>query len=276
MPAQSHDEQTPDSLQTFFGSELRKRREDANLSGGELAKALGCTPQWISQVERGRKPPSKQHALDLDTFFKADGIFFRMWKGIRRELLRRVVLPGFPAYVEREAEATDLRFFAAQIIPGLFQIERYARIVMNAGQPPASLDEQVAVRMERQEILRRDNPPQIRVVLDESVLHRPVGGRETMHEQLTWLLELDELPHVEVRVLPYHAVTHAGLEGSFIKLGFTDCSEAVYVEGPEISHLTDDPNVLSKCGLRWDRVMGEALPRPESRALILRALEGYK
>ncbi|HEV7936303.1 MAG TPA: helix-turn-helix transcriptional regulator, partial [Actinomadura sp.] len=192
----------PNSLVGYFGGELRTHRTKADLSMAQLGAALGCSGQWIGQVELAEKPPSEQFAIDLDTYFETDGSFHRLWKAIKRAGRSQVLLPGFPAYLELEAQAVLIRGFVAQLVPGLFQTEDYARAVMDPRLTPAALEERVATRIERQAILGRGEPPNAWYVLDEAVLHRLVGGQEVMRKQLTLLIELAMTSHIQIRILP--------------------------------------------------------------------------
>ncbi|XRQ08520.1 helix-turn-helix domain-containing protein, partial [Actinomadura welshii] len=118
------------ALCAFFGAELRRKREQAGLTGKELADALGCTPQWISTMESGRKV-SEQSALDLDTYFKTDGCFHRMWKLINDVELQTFLPPGFTEYAEREKKASSVRVFSALLVNGLFRSDQYARSIID-------------------------------------------------------------------------------------------------------------------------------------------------
>jgi transcriptional regulator with XRE-family HTH domain len=248
----------------------------ADLSMAQLGAALGCTPQWISAVEQGDKPPSEAFALDLDTYYKTDGAFHHLWKSIKRAGNSRVLLPGFPKYLELEAQAVFIRSFEAQVVPGLLQTEAYARGVMNADEPPATLEERVAGRMERRAIFLTERPPNTLFVLDESILHRPVGSPEVMREQFDKLAEFAESPQIQVRILPYSSGTYAGRDGAFTILSFSGESDVVYSEAPGISQLIEDKDAVAGCAVRFDLVMGEALPRSESTRMIMKAREDYR
>src|SRR3954453_12716784 len=184
----------PDSLRLHFGIELRRLRTRADLSMSKLAKALGCTPQWVFQLEQSDKPVPEQSALDLDTYFRTDGweendgLFHRIYTAIRRAGRRRALLPGFEAYVKQEAQAVFIRGYAAQVVPGLLQTPSYAVGVMNPDDPAETLEARVSGRLDRQAILLRDRPPRSHFVLDESVLHRQIGGPKVMGEQLDQLI----------------------------------------------------------------------------------------
>lgn len=275
MPRPPRDPE-PDSLIGHFGAELRIYRMEAGLTMSQLGAALGCSPQWIGQVELGEQP-SEAFAQDLDTFFKTGGSFHRLWKAIKRAKRARVLLPGFPKYLQAESKATLIRSFEPQLVPGLLQSERYARAVSTAGRNPSALEDWVAARLDRQQaILHGDCPPDAWFVLDEAVLHRPVGGADVMREQLKLLAGFAESRLTHVRVLPYSSVTYAALDGKFTILRLNDGSEVMYQEGPCFSQLIEDDDAVAEAGVRFDLVMGEALPRGESHRLILRALEDYK
>ncbi|MBC6457120.1 helix-turn-helix domain-containing protein [Actinomadura sp. HBU206391] len=263
----------PNSLVGYFGAELRTRRNQANLSMAQLAAALGYTPQWIGQVELAEKPPSEQFGNDLDTYFETGGSFHRLWKAIKRAGRSQVLLPGFPAYIELEAQAVLIRSFVAQLVPGLLQTEDYARAVINAWPDPAPVGERVATRMEQQGIFRVERPPYAWFVLDEAVLHRPFGGQEVMREQLKLLAGLVVSPNVQVRILPFASTTYAGLDGKFTLLRLGDGTEILYQEGPGFSQLIEDPSTVADCAARFDLVMGEALPRSASQQMLLERLE---
>jgi transcriptional regulator with XRE-family HTH domain len=265
----------PDSLIGHFGAELRTYRNKADLSMAQLAAALGCSAQWIGQVELADKPPSRPFAIDLDTYFKTDGSFYRLWKAIKRAGHGRSLLPGFPRFVELEERAVFIRCFAGQVVPGLLQTEPYARAVMNPDELPATLEERVSGRLERQRILAREKPPKILFVLDESVLHRPIGGPEVMRDQLAKLAGFNESPQIQIRILSYSSVTYAGLDGSFLMLSFARDPEVLYVEGPGFAQLIEDREAVRECEVRFDLVLGEALPRAESSKKILRAREDF-
>lgn len=275
------DQQDPDALRVHFGLELRRTRLLAKLSQNELAKALGCTPQWICQLEKADKTVSEQTALDLDTYFKTDGWdqneghFRRIHQSIRRAGRSRVLLPGFDAYLRHESKAIGIRCFAAQVVPGLLQTEGYARALMMPGESLETLDARVSGRMERQATLTRPNPPMTIFVLDESVLRRPVGGRKIMLEQLEHLIGFESSLNVDVRVLPYGRVAPAGLEGGFILLNFDQEDDLMYIEAAGVGQLIECKSTMFKAGVRFSLVMGEALSRTETFQLLSQTREEY-
>ncbi|TDE30919.1 helix-turn-helix transcriptional regulator [Actinomadura sp. 6K520] len=268
---------TRDPLLRTFGIVLRAFREEAGLSRPQLADALGCRPGWIEKLETAQKPPSEATADDLDVCFKTPKrMFWTMWREIKREGKHLAAPPGFSRYAEFEAVAQAMRFFEAQVIPGLLQTPAYAHAVMSYGLPVDALEERVSARMGRQEIISRHDAPRMWFVLDESALWRPVGGPVVMRDQLASLIEIaTSNPRVEIRILPFSSITYAGLDGSFTVLSLPGGVDVAYHEGPEISQIVEDGTMISEFRVRFDLVMGESLPVSESLKMINRVMEDY-
>lgn len=280
--AKEQQEPDLDVLRVHFGQELRRLRTRAKLSMNQLAEALGCTPQWIFQLEHAEKCPSEQTALDLDTYFETegceedDGLFHRLHTAIRRAGQRRALRPSFDAYRVFEAKAIGVRCIAAQVVPGLLQTEDYARGIMDESQSAESLDACVAVRMERQAIFKRDKPPETAFVLDESALRRPVGGAKTMVDQIDHLIDMARSPNVQLQVMPFERLTLAALAGGFILLSFAAEPDLVYAESGSLSFMTERKDETFRMGVHFLAVMGEALNQSESIAFMSRVREEYQ
>jgi transcriptional regulator with XRE-family HTH domain len=264
---------TRDPLVRAFAAVLRLHRESAGLSRSALARALGCTPQWIETLETARKPPSRATAEDLDTFFKTPGIFFAMWVEIKKAGRRLAPPPGFEKYAELEQVADMIRKFEALLISGLFQTEAYARALLSSIQPPELLDQSVAERMERQKVLTRDNPPRVWLTLDEWVLRRSIGSKEVMREQLNALLEASHHPNNVIQILPHNTEHYIAFSGSFTVLGFRDAPDVAYIEAVGQGNLITSPDAVTDCVVRYDLLRGHALPVDESRKLIKNVVE---
>lgn len=254
----------------FFGKELRRMREEAKLTGKELADALGCTPQWISTMESGRKI-SEQSADDLDTYFKTGGHFRRMWEHANNLEVQIALPPGFTEYAEREKKASSIRVYSALLLSGLFQTQDYARSIIGA-ERTCGIDEIVEKRMERKAVLLRDPAPFIWFTIDETVLYRRIGGPKVMRTQLQYLLELAERANVMVNVIPQDAGYHAGLGGSFQILSL-EGSDAAYSEAAGVGTLIEQPDMVEGFAVRWDLLRSHALPVTGSCAAIRTAME---
>jgi DNA-binding XRE family transcriptional regulator len=277
-----HEENDLDALRTHFGRELRRLRQRAGLSMNQLAEALGCTPQWIHQLEKTDKSVPEQMSLDLDTYFKTDGwedddgVFHRIYNALRRAGQRRVLRPGFKSYAEHEAKAIGVRCFAPQVVPGLLQIEDYARGIMDPSESAEIREARVAGRLERQAVLTREKPPMAMFVLDESALRRPVGGPSVMVNQIDHLIGIAQSPYVQVRIMPFVRITPASLAGSFILLSFEKEADLMYVESGAVSLLLEAKDQIFTAGVRFDTIMGEALSQVESIELMERVREVYE
>ncbi|GAA4241013.1 helix-turn-helix transcriptional regulator [Actinomadura meridiana] len=277
----SSDQHDPDALRVHFGMELRRTRTRADLSQGQLATALGCTPQWICQLEKATKPVSPQTALDLDTYFKTegwereDGHFNRIYKTIRRAGRNRVLHASFDSFRMQERRAISVRAVAAQLVPGLLQLEGYAAGVMDQNEPAEIVDARVAGRMERQQIFNREHPPQAIFVLDESVLRRPIGGPKIMADQIDHLVSMARRPNVQILVMPFDRVTPTALAGSSILLSFSKEPDLLYVESGTVSFLTDSRDETFKMGIHFITTVSEALSQNESIEFMSRAREEY-
>jgi hypothetical protein len=146
------------------------------------------------------------------------------------------ILPDwFETFLGLESSASTIRGFEIQFVPALFQTEEYARTVTRLGHqtaPPDEIEHRVALRLKRQDLLTRVNPPKIWAVIDESVLRRPVGGRAVLHAQLQSLLDVAVMPNVTIQVLPFDQAGQAGESGSFTLLRFEerDLPDVVYIE----------------------------------------------
>jgi transcriptional regulator with XRE-family HTH domain len=255
----------------FFGKELRRMREQAKLTGKDLSDALGCTPQWISTMESGRKI-SEQSAMDLDTFFKTGGHFHRLWILCNEVEVQTVLPPGFAEYVERESQADSIRIYSPLVISGLFQSEDYARTVISTIENNNTA-ELLAKRMNRQAILARSNPPRVWITLDEAALRRKVGSSAVMRGQYELLLAASANSNVMLNVIPESVGYHAGLEGTLTLLSFTEGPDIAYVETTGEGMLIEQPAKVKDKVVRWDLLRSHALPARESRAMIETLLE---
>lgn len=280
MPS-SQDENALNDLRAYFARELRRLRRRASLSMSQLAGALGCSPQWIYQLEKTDKTVPEQTSLDLDTYFKtdgwedSDGAFHRMYDAIRRAGQRRVLRPGFESYVAQEAKAIGVRCLAAQVVPGLLQIENYVRAMRDSTESAEIQEARAVSRLERQAILSREQPPMMMFILDESVLRRPVGGPEVMTQQIDYLIGLMHSPCIQVRIMPFERVTPVALGGGFILLSFPKDPDLMYIESGGAGQLIENRDTVFKAGIHFDTMMGEALSRAESVEMMTRVREVY-
>ncbi|MEU7553843.1 helix-turn-helix transcriptional regulator [Streptomyces sp. NPDC044571] len=252
----------------YYGSELRRLREDAGLKQAELGKIVFCTGSLIGQVETTRRVPTRDFSERVDAALGTDGTFSRL-VGL---VLRSQLPTWFQAYAEMEARAAYISTFQAQLVDGLLQTEAYARAVLGL-RTEGDLDAKVAARIERQRVLDREHPPLMWVVMSEAVLHQEIGGPAVMRDQLAHLLALRSREWVQVQILPFEAGAHAGLMGSFNLLRFDDDPDIVYTEDFVQGHMTANPQALREGSLRYDHLQAAALSVEDSAARIARVME---
>ncbi|MFD3548543.1 helix-turn-helix domain-containing protein [Streptomyces sp. NPDC058655] len=252
----------------YYGFELRRLREDAGLRQGQLGEIIYCTGSLIGQIETARKVPTRDFSERVDAALGTGGLFSRL-AGL---VLRSQLPTWFQPYAEMEARATYISTYQAQLVYGLLQTPDYARAVLATGLPDG-LDELVAARLERQRILGREQPPMVWVVLDEAALYRPIGGGESMREQLAHLLSFSERRWARIQVLPFSAGEHASLIGSFTTMRFDDDPDIVYSEDLISGHMTANPVTVKEAALRYAHLQAAALSVEASAALIIRVME---
>ncbi|MGW7330611.1 helix-turn-helix domain-containing protein [Streptomyces sp. NPDC054840] len=252
----------------YYSYELRRLREEAGLKQAQLGAIIFCTGSLIGMIENGKRVPTRDFSERVDAALGTDGHFSRL-VGL---VLRSVLPTWFQAYAEMEARATFISTYQSQVVYGLLQTEAYARAVLMTGMPDR-LDELVAARMERHRILHREQSPMIWVVLDEGVLHRPIGGHQVMRAQLAHLLSFHENRWVQIQVLPCAAGEHAGLIGSFNGLRFDTDPDIVYTEDLISGHMTANPDTVREAALRYAHLQAAALSVEESAVLIAQVME---
>jgi transcriptional regulator with XRE-family HTH domain len=254
------------------GTELRFYRSEAGLSQADLAAKVYASHDVISKIETGERPPAEDLVPRLDAVPELDtrGALTRLWGQLRKSLKYRAY-PGWFDWPDKEATATTIRWYELANVPGLLQTEDYARAMLadRIGSSNGDADEIVAARLERQTILERDTPPELWVVIDEAVLHRPIGGGRVMHEQLIHLIEMARRPNIVVQVIPASVGVHEGLRGAaFIIADFDDAPSAAYQDAALRGQTIEAANDVAALMAIWDRLRTEVLPRSASLELM--------
>ncbi len=269
-------EREPGPLLDFFASELRRARTAAGLSQEALGAKIGFSAEMISKVENGERRPSLKFAEGCDAAFPdAGGLYTRLVE--KAEKSAGVYPAWFASWVDAEQRATVLRTWQPLLIPGLLQTAGYARAVFEAWQAVDGIgdtEDLVAARLARQAILDRPSPPSFQVLIDETVLHRSVGGAKVTHDQLLHLADMSERPRVALQVIPADVGEHVGLLGAFALAGFEDDTPGiVYLESPDQGETTKHPATVAKIALTFDALRLEALSGRASRDLIRKVAE---
>jgi transcriptional regulator with XRE-family HTH domain len=259
-------------------AELRTLREQAELSGAEVAKLMGMSPSKISRIETGIT------GLQIEDVAALLGLY-KVPAATRDELLDLVRRseergwwtrqPGLPqlwrSLIDFEAKATRVQNYEALFVPGLLQTAEYTRAIIRGVAPTVSeaeLDNLVAARMARQAVLTRANAPQFFAVVDEGVLRRPVGEPGIMRRQLTHLVSAAERPHVTLRVVPLAAGAHAGLRGPFMILEFAEEPALVFLENHSTVLFLEEETDLASYRVALGAILQAALAPAATMELI--------
>ncbi|PRX51165.1 helix-turn-helix protein [Prauserella shujinwangii] len=269
-----------------LASELRRLREAAELTIDEVGEKLECSASKISRIETGHVGVTPRDARDMLELYGITGDEQEALVQLAREARKRgwwqaynEVFTG--AFVGLEADASSLRAFQALLVPGLLQTERYARAVIRAMRPDApeaEVERRVAARMARQQLLADPSPPEYWAVIDEAVVHRVVGGADVMAEQLARLVEVGQLPHVTIQVVPFGAGAHPGMEGPFLILGFPEQidPDVVYVDSTTSGLYLEMAADVRRYSLMFDHLRAAALKPDDSIHLIAEAGRRYR
>jgi transcriptional regulator with XRE-family HTH domain len=255
----------------WLAADLRVWRTERNMTQPAVGRLLGVTKTQVSNWESARENLPMKHAEALDGIWRTCGHFARI-----RRLAEREHDPGWwSQYTPIEARASRVCYWALAIIPGLLQTEDYARALLEEGRIIEDVEATVSARMARQEVLSRDRPPELRVLINESVLDQPVGGPEVMKQQLAHLITLSHRRNVILRTVPRCVGAHIGLDGSFTLLAWGNKS-AAYMEANTGGRLTHDPTSLDDFERRFDLIGSEALSASDSRGHIARIMEAMQ
>ncbi|MFF9299830.1 helix-turn-helix domain-containing protein [Streptomyces sp. NPDC014764] len=256
---------------TTVGRQIKLRREAAGLRVPDFGRAVGYGEDMIYKIESGKRIPRQEFLDRADELLEAGGLLSAAWEDVKKVRYPRKVR----ALGKLEARAVEIGLYECHIIPGLLQTPEHARAVIGAAQPPYSPDDverMVAARLARQTVFDRDPCPALSFVMEEGVLRRPVGGRAAWREQLQRLLDVAQLHHVVLQVMPTDCETHSGLDGRIELLKFDDGTAMGRSDGAFNGRPTSDPRQLRILELRYGTIRAQALPPRESLAFVRQLL----
>ncbi len=253
-----------------FGAMVRFYREKAELSRQEVARRICKSVSLVQAIELGDRAATPEVTHDLEAALDAGGALLRLRKEIGNGLGYQAFPAWFQEWAHKESQAATLRWFEPLIVPGLLQTEEYARAIFRTRfrATDEQIEEEVAARIRRQEVLTRQDPASLWVILDEWVLHRPVGSRYVMQEQVTRLAQMARLPHVMIEIIPASAGAHYGLTGAFAIADFEDAPGIGYQEGAAGGQPVEQAKDVAFLSLMWDTLRADTLPKAASLAVL--------
>ncbi|MFH8623699.1 Scr1 family TA system antitoxin-like transcriptional regulator [Streptomyces vietnamensis] len=275
MTQPTHDLDPARSARELYGVELRRQRQLAGLSLDRLSDIVNYSKTHLHGVETGERLPLPPISEKLDVAFGTGELFQGLWGTVKREHTPR----RFDHCLELEARAARIQAFNASLVPGLLQTPAYMRALFAGGEAGITreeIDSLAAARLGRQEILRRDCPPDFWWILGEAALRQVVGSPTVMREQLAALLPMVNTRHTTIQVAPFEAEACAPMSGTLILLTLPDNSTTVYQEGSGYGEIFDARETVTQRVRQYDRKKACVLSPRESAALIEATLEKYK
>jgi transcriptional regulator with XRE-family HTH domain len=264
---------------------LRTLRNGKGWTAEQVAERLLISSSKLSRLETGQRGASARDVRDLCNLYEVDDeqrehLMELAREGKQRAWWQSLALP-YSTYVGLEAEATSISDNGLGVMPGLLQTADYARAIVRAAVPrwvPEVVEQRVEGRMARQQLLHSDQPPRFEAVLEESVLHRVVGGPTVMQAQLEQLQELSDLPNVTLRVIRYEAGALPAGINKFIILGFAQptVSDVVFIEGLTGDLYLDDPRDVEIYSTTFRTLLQVAASPDATRDIIAAMILNYR
>jgi transcriptional regulator with XRE-family HTH domain len=267
-----------------LGALLRALRNAKGLTVEQVAERLLCSPSKVSRMETGQGATARDirdlcNLYDVTGEAERDRMMTLAREGKAPARWQRYEL-AYAAYAELEQEALAISAFQSSVVHGLLHTADYARANHESSMPrldPDQIGLQIEAKLARQRILTQAQPPTFAVVLDEAALHRLVGGRQVMADQLAKILDISALPNIKVQILPFELGAHPALESNFTILGLPDRTPGVvFVEGMIGSTYLDRSEDLKKYHNVFNKLQSIALSPKDTGDLIAKLLRVYK
>ena len=266
------------NVPSFYGAELRFKREAAGLTLEQLAEGSFRGIPFLSLIERGERRMPLDLARHVDKRLGTDGFFER-----RCEDARKAKRSGHAEYfadvAEMEKYADSIEDWGPMLLPGLLQTEPYARRVIQSGAPwlpPEDVDKQLQARMERAKLWGRENRPAFWAVMCEGLIRKPLLPDEEMAVQLEHVAQVIRSTQGVLQILPETAVAHPLMMGMIRVMTFPDAPPVVYTEGLHSGQLIDYPALVKDYRRSYDLLRATALPPETSLDVIEQAAEDYR
>lgn len=285
MPEARRSSGSPTVRRRELGAMLRALRNERGLTVDQVAAELLCSPSKVSRLETGQRGATLRDVRDLCNLYGVT-------EAADRERLMTLAREGkqqgwwqsydldYATYVGLEEAAISMKIFHSAVVPGLLQTAGYTRALHQAYTPPLEpevIERRVEERLTRQRrVLDKVDPPQIEIVMDEAVLHRPVGGSAGISEQLGRITEIAARQDVTIQILPFEVGAHPALESDFIILEFNgQAASTIYVEGLAGPIYLERPQDLERYLQVFERLRAVADSPKDSVARIAKIRSAY-
>jgi transcriptional regulator with XRE-family HTH domain len=279
----------PTVRKRLLGGQLRRLREERDISIEEVARKLGVGHSTVRRQESGHTAVSVADALAYATIYdleddKLRGRLIALAKHGRARgwwtAYGSKVGPTAVDVADAEDLATEVRTFQPLAVPGIFQTTDYSAAIIEAqkvirpADSPLPVDDLLTLRERRKEVLQRRNPPQVWAVIGEAVIRTQVGGPEVMAAQVEHLVELGQRNNVTLQLLPFTGGAHVGMNGGFMLLSFGDTLDGsiTYVESGGPNAFNDEPNEVRVSANRFTQLQSQALSTADTQTYLRHAI----
>jgi transcriptional regulator with XRE-family HTH domain len=263
-----------------LGIALRELREEAGLTLEVAGPELDSSASTLSRIEKGQQGANVHLVKSMLDLYDIGGDrwteLIAMTRWARQRGWWRAYGFDDSGYVPLEAEATLVRDCTLTYLPGLLQTEDYARALFQGSmvrRAERALANEIEVRMIRQRRLTAEEDPlELVAIVDETVLHRPIGGPEVMRAQLARIIEAAALDRVTFQVLPLSTGARPGLSAAFTVLSFDTLGlpDMAYVEHPMGSVQLEQEDDVARASMVFEQLRSLALSPADSVALVRR------
>ncbi|WP_245002656.1 helix-turn-helix domain-containing protein [Streptomyces albidoflavus] len=273
-----------------LGAELRRLREEAGITAAVAGEAIDGDKTKMSRIETGRqgiRPLELKTLLDL---YKVEPKLRDALLALQRQSKQKgwwskhsdTLKPQFEERLTLESDATRIYAYQSQIVPGLLQTPRYAEAAIRGVAEKRASDDEVKslvdLRIARQDIFDSDEAPQYLCILDESVLHRKVGGPAVAAEQLRNLIRMTTRPGIVVQVIPFGQGAYPGMDGPFTVYSYPDPMEldVVGLDYLDGGLYLEESSAVERYRSAFDHLRSAALSSRESMHVIERLAHGLE
>ncbi|MEV0259561.1 helix-turn-helix transcriptional regulator [Streptomyces sp. NPDC050732] len=264
------DTAVPSPARRLVGGLLRNFRERSGMSRKDVAGQLLVSESLAGAYERAERIPTSNYLVDADAVLDARGAL----KSCIPLMEEEKYPPTFVGWVRLEKSAASVSAYEPMLFPGMLQTEDYIRALYEERVPQLTeveIEKNVTARLERQTLLSRTPPPMIGYVIEESVLKRPIGGREVLRKQLLHVLEsVRSRHHLKLQVMPTETREHAGVSGQIKLLSSPEGRNFAYDDGQFSGRLISKPQEVNQLIDRFGALRAQALTPRESADLIER------
>jgi transcriptional regulator with XRE-family HTH domain len=262
-----------------LGIELRRLREAAGKTIDEVAHVLECSDSKVSRIENGQVSASPRDVRDMLEFYEVDPERREELVEFARTARKRGWWEAYSdtpvvPLVGLEVAADRILVYEPRAVHGLLQTRDYASALIRAVQPDISeqqVQRQIELRMTRQQLLDRNDAPELIFVLEECALRRPVGGRPVWGRQLRHLQAvIASSPSLTLQILPLTVGEHAAMDGAFSVYQFSEAIDpsVVYFEHAGTDVYVESPDQVESYSTAFELARAEALTPDESSLLV--------